>query len=91
MKVLAKEWVDLLISAILMPEGDGRELIMQRRKAHPTREVLAMADGGRTAAEGLINIARHFGVQCTLEKPFDLAILLREPEVFLGSSIAPLE
>ena len=73
-----------------MPEGDGRELIMQRRKAHPTLEVLAMADGDRTAAEGLINIARHFGVQCTLEKPFDLAILLREPEALLGSSIAPL-
>lgn len=49
-----------------------------------------MADGGRTAAEGLINIARHFGVQCTLEKPFDLAILLRKLEALLGSSIAPL-
>lgn len=88
-KVLAKERVDLLITDILMPEVDGMELIMQARKAHPRLKVLAMSGGGRTSAEVLINIARHLGVQRTLEKPFDLAILLREIEALVGPSVAP--
>jgi DNA-binding response OmpR family regulator len=89
LKVLAKERVDLLMTDILMPEVDGMELIMQARKAHPRLKVLAMSGGGRTSAEVLINIARHLGVQRTLEKPFDPAILLREIEALVGPSVAP--
>lgn len=84
LKLLSKEKVDLLITDILMPEVDGMELIMQARKTHPGLKVLAMSGGGRTSAEVLINIARRLGVQGTLEKPFELAAMLREIESLVG-------
>lgn len=68
---------DLVIMDILMPDQDGVETIMALRREFPDARVIAMTGGSDTI--GLLNfldIARMLGARRTLEKPFDLKVLL---------------
>jgi len=66
-----------VIMDILMPEQDGlEEIIMLRREFHDAR-VRAMTGGGE--ALGVLNfldISTMLGFTRTLQKPFDLKVLL---------------
>lgn len=69
--------VDLVIMDILMPDQDGLEGIMTLRREFPQSRVIAMTGGADEI--GLLNvldIAKMFGAQRTLQKPFDLQVLL---------------
>lgn len=68
---------DLVIMDILMPDQDGLEGIMSLRQEFPDSRVIAMTGGSEGIGVGnVLDIARMFGARRTLQKPFELTVLL---------------
>ncbi len=68
---------DLVIMDILMPDQDGLEAITTLRREFPDVRVIAMTGG--SGAIGILNfldVAKMFGARRTLQKPFELKVLL---------------
>ncbi|WHZ27502.1 MAG: Response regulator [Nitrospira sp.] len=68
---------DLVIMDILMPDQDGLEAIMAFRREFPDTRVIAMTGG--SDATGILNfldVAKMLGARRTLQKPFELKVLL---------------
>lgn len=64
--------VDLLITDILMPDGDGLVLIEGLRKTQPAVRVLAISGGGRYMdSREYLKIAEGFGADAAIMKPFN--------------------
>lgn len=69
--------VDLVITDILMPGQDGLEGIMALRREFPDSRVIAMTGGSESVDLGNVSdIAKMLGARRTLQKPFDLKVLL---------------
>ncbi len=69
--------VDLVITDILMPGQDGLEGIMALRREFPDSRVIAMTGGSESIDhENVLDIATMLGARQTLQKPFDLKVLL---------------
>ena len=63
--------VDVLITDILMPDGDGLELIQAARSRTPVPRIIAMSGGGKfLSARDCLGIAHGFGAAACLAKPF---------------------
>ncbi len=60
---------DVLITDILMPDGDGIELIAAVKRAHPTMRVIAVTERRFLGALDLLDLANKLGADATLEKP----------------------
>ena len=68
--------VDLVLTDMLMPDGDGVELIRQlRRKSDRKPAIIAMSGGGQLVDASCLPMSRLFGADRTLSKPFGLAEL----------------
>ena len=68
---------DLVIMDILMPDQDGLETIMTLHREFPDARVIAMTGG--SDAIGVFNflgVAKMLGARRTLQKPFELKVLL---------------
>ena len=46
-ELLAQYQFDLLVTDLLMPDGDGLDLIVQFRQTQPSGSILAISGGGR--------------------------------------------
>jgi DNA-binding response OmpR family regulator len=73
----AKAWAaygaepfDLVIMDLIMPNKEGLETIQQFRRNRSTVKILAITGGGRGNAGDLLSVARVFGAEATLQKPF---------------------
>lgn len=88
LKLIAKHRVDLAVTDILMPDGDGLTLIKGLKAAQPTARVLAISGGGRYMnSEEYLKIARGFGADAAIMKPFTRDQFLHG----LGRAMAPRE
>ncbi|MDR4465656.1 MAG: response regulator [Nitrospira sp.] len=68
---------DLVIMDILMPDQNGLEGIMVLRREFPDSRVIAMTGGSEVIGLGnVLDIAKMLGVRRTLQKPFELKVLL---------------
>src|SRR6187399_1135838 len=69
---LAKQQVfDLLVTDILMPDGDGWEAIAEVHRLHPHTRILAISGGARQMPAGaVLRIAHRAGALGFLAKPF---------------------
>jgi len=76
MAALRAEPLDLVVTDINMPDMDGIEVINELSAAHPTVPVVAMSGGGRLPTELLLGSADLLGAVETIEKPFELSVLL---------------
>ena len=76
LKVLESTEVDLVITDVLMPEKEGIETIIEMRKLRPNLRILAISGGGRMSNFMPLDMARKFGANATLTKPFKLTDLL---------------
>jgi DNA-binding response OmpR family regulator len=63
---------DLVICEIVMPQHDGLEAIHSIRSHQPGIHVVAMSGGGALQSELYLKMARWFGADATLAKPFGI-------------------
>lgn len=70
-KLLAGQSFDLVVTDIVMPDGDGLKLIEELKKAQPIPRILAISGGGRFMdSESYLKMARGFGADAAIMKPF---------------------
>lgn len=68
---------DLVIMDILMPDQDGLETIMTLRQEFPDSRIIAMTGGSDTGGiPNFLDVAKMLGARRTLQKPFELKVLL---------------
>src|SRR5688572_12189200 len=65
-----REGADLVITDIVMPEKEGLETIMELRRKHGAKKIIAMSGGGHMAPSDYLRIARQMGATRIIEKPF---------------------
>lgn len=70
---MKKRKFDLVITDILMPDGDGLDLITELKKAQPSARIVAISGGGRyVESNDCLRMARGFGAHAVVLKPFNL-------------------
>jgi CheY-like chemotaxis protein len=80
---------DVVIMDILMPDQDGLESMMTLHREFPSSRVIAMTGGGDMI--GILNfldVAKMLGASRTLQKPFDVNVLLEAVAAEAGMSSA---
>lgn len=86
---LHNENFDLVITDVVMPDGDGFELIPAIRKIQPEARILAISGGGRYIPGGdCLSLARGLGAHATVIKPFDSEDVRRGIAVALSAASA---
>src|SRR5213075_197637 len=76
---------DLVITDIIMPDIEGLDLIRRIRNAQPDFKVIAMSGGGIGSSAQYLDMARRFGADETLHKPFRIQELIAAVDRALAS------
>lgn len=85
------EWssfFDLIITDLIMPEGEGIETILAAKARMPSAKIIAIS-GAAHAVGGsgdYLRLARNIGADATLQKPFSTADLFRTVEAALEAA-----
>jgi DNA-binding NtrC family response regulator len=70
-EAMTKTKFDLVITDVLMPEGDGLDLITELKKVQPTARILAISGGGRyLEGSDYLKLAKGLGAHGAMMKPF---------------------
>lgn len=67
---------DVVVTDILMPEGEGMETIGQLRRIQPTLQILAISGSGDAGRYDYLAMAERLGANASLRKPFKVDELL---------------
>ncbi len=68
---------DLVVTDILMPDGDGLELISHVKAGQPAPRILAISGGGKyVEGDNCLKLARGWGAHAAVIKPFNREQLL---------------
>lgn len=86
LECLDEETFDLIISDVIMPNGDGMELVLAIRRKFPALPVIMTSGGGRVTAAHYLNLAEKLGAMRVFEKPFEGAALRAAVAELLGES-----
>jgi two-component system, cell cycle response regulator CpdR len=72
MHLMSQQCFDLVITDVVMPDGDGFELIAAFRKAQPATRIIAISGGGKyLEGTDCLRIARGLGAHAVVMKPFN--------------------
>jgi DNA-binding response OmpR family regulator len=77
---------NLVITDILMPGQEGIETITALRRHDPKVKILAISGGGRTGRLDFLDIAKKFGADDSLAKPFRSRELLERVQKLLNAT-----
>lgn len=78
---------DLVITDIVMANGEGLDAIRALRKLDPHVKIIAISGGGTGRSEDYLSMAAKFGAARVLAKPFSAAeVLAVVASVLAGSS-----
>ncbi len=70
-RMITDRHFDLIIADVLMPEGDGLEVILAARRVQPSPRVLAISGGGKyMSGTDCLRVAKGIGADGILLKPF---------------------
>ena len=84
---LTKHRLDLVITDVLMPDGDGLDLITELKKAQPTARILAISGGGRyLEGSDYLKLAKGLGAHHAMMKPFTWQQLQEAIAIALGTA-----
>lgn len=76
-QMMKKHRYDVVIADVLMPDGDGLELITESRKTQPGARIVAMSGGGRYLhGNDCLKVATGLGAHVAVLKPFSFMQLL---------------
>ena len=71
-RLVRQQHVDLVITDVIMPDGDGLDVIQNLKQVHPDARVLAISGGGRhMPATDCLKFAKGLGAHEVLLKPFN--------------------
>ena len=68
---------DVLITDIFMPDADGFEAIDLFRREFPRTRIIVVSGGAQFTKRDYLPDAQLIGADATLQKPFDVDVLLR--------------
>jgi DNA-binding response OmpR family regulator len=77
---------DLVITDIVMANGEGLETIRALRKLDPHVKIIAISGGGAGKSNDYLDLAAKFGATRVLPKPFSGADILAVVAAVLGGS-----
>ena len=66
----ASKPTDLVITDLVMPEKEGLEMIVEMKRLHAGVKIIAISGGGRSSSQNYLKMAKAFGAQIVLAKPF---------------------
>ena len=76
---------NLVITDVLMPDGDGLDLITELKKSQPAARILAISGGGRyLEGSDYLKLAKGLGAHHAMMKPFTWQQLQDAMEIALG-------
>lgn len=70
LKLAQKQRFDLIITDIVMPDGDGLETIPALRRQFPEVKILAISGGGYQSPRDYLKMGTQLGANLALAKPF---------------------
>ncbi len=77
---------DVVITDILMPQKEGIETIREVQERAPATKIIAISGGGVSHNLMFLDVARAFGADAVLAKPFRPAELVETVEQVLGGA-----
>jgi CheY-like chemotaxis protein len=69
-KLYADRPTDLVITDLVMPQKEGLEMIVEIKRLHTGVKIIAISGGGRGNSGNYLKMAKAFGAQVVLAKPF---------------------
>jgi len=72
LKTVESNAVDAVLLDILMPRKEGLETLIELKQRFPALRVFAMSGGGLYGREDFLTVARKFGADAVLRKPFPI-------------------
>jgi len=75
--LLRERHPDIVITDILMPQKEGIETIREIRQVAPATKIIAVSGGGASHNLMFLDIAKAFGADVALAKPFRPAQLVK--------------
>jgi CheY-like chemotaxis protein len=71
-RLVRSQRIDLVITDVVMPDGDGYELIAELRKTQPGARILAISGGGNYLhGPECLKMAKGLGAHAVVLKPFN--------------------
>jgi len=61
---------DLVVTDIIMPEKEGVEMIIEMKRDFQNLKIIGISGGGRTHNLDFLDLAKKFGAERVLAKPF---------------------
>jgi len=87
--LLRKQPVDLVITDVIMPDGDGLEVMLELKRTQPHARVLAISGGGAyLRPRDCLSLAKGLGANAVLLKPFNREQLLTAARAALADATA---
>lgn len=84
-RLLGQQPCDLIVADVLMPDGDGLDIIFAVKRSYRSTKVLAISGGGRyMVAPECLRIAKGVGADGMLLKPFNRDQLLAAVETVMA-------
>ncbi len=81
---------DLVITDVLMPDGDGIDLITELKKVQPKARIIAMSGGGRyLEGSDYLKLATGLGAHAAIMKPFTWAQMKAAIDLAVASPADP--
>lgn len=67
---------DLVVTDVIMPRKEGVEMIIEMKQEQPALRIIAISGGGRTRNLDFLKLAKEFGADKVLAKPFSAEDLI---------------
>ncbi len=91
-RIVKQQRIDVVITEVIMANGDGLELILELKRRQPTAHVVAISGGGRyLPAADCLRVAKGLGARETLMKPVQRTELLTALDRLTGAAVATRE
>ncbi|MFC1673243.1 response regulator [Pseudomonadota bacterium] len=68
--LFTKQPTDIIVTDIIMPDKEGIETIIELKRDHPGIKIVAISGGGRTRNLDFLELAKRYGADAVLAKPF---------------------